>query len=281
MIRPLARADVSDAQQVAARALRDLDVRSGRPPFEVTPEVAERGRLRIGHLQATDPDGAWIAEVDGDVVGCALALVRDGMWFLSLLMVDPSHQGKGVGRELLDATLTTSTARSWILSTDDPAAVRRYQRAGFDLHPSYTAKGPVRRTGMRPVPGVREGSFDADADLIDSVSRTVRGASLLPDLPFLKATGAPLLIAPEGGYAVLRKGAVAALAATSEDVARRLLWAALAEVGDEVEVDWLAADQQWAIDVCLDARLSLTAGASLCRRGQPAMSPYLPSGALG
>jgi hypothetical protein len=71
------------------------------------------------------------------------------------------------------------------------------------------------------------------------------------------------------------------LGATTEAAARQLLWASLAEAGEEVEVDWLSANQQWAIDVCLDARLSLKAGASLCLRGQPAMSPYLPSGALG
>jgi hypothetical protein len=80
---------------------------------------------------------------------------------------------------------------------------------------------------------------------------------------------------------MLRPGAALWLAATTEDAARRLLWTAIAVAGDEVEVDWLAANQQWAIDVCLDAHLEFKGGASLCFRGQPTMSPYLPNGALG
>ena len=47
------------------------------------------------------PDSAWVAEVDGEVVGCSLALVREGMWFLSLLMVDPVRHGQGLGKQLL------------------------------------------------------------------------------------------------------------------------------------------------------------------------------------
>ena len=37
----------------------------------------------------------------------------------------------------------------------------------------------------------------------------------------------------------------------------------------------------WAIDVCLDARLTLKAGATICLRGQPPMPLYIPGGALG
>src|SRR5881394_2603417 len=92
----------------------DLDVRLGEPPHELTAEIRRRSLARVGHLQRTDPDGALAAEVDGQLVGLALALVREGMWFLSLLVVRPSFQGNGLGRELLDAALATSTDRSWI-----------------------------------------------------------------------------------------------------------------------------------------------------------------------
>ncbi|MDX6266559.1 MAG: hypothetical protein QOD70_1299, partial [Frankiales bacterium] len=38
----------------------------------------------------------------------------------------------------------------------------------------------------------------------------------------------------------------------------------------------------WAIDVCLEGRLPLLKGEGhVFLRGQPPMSPYLPSGALG
>jgi predicted N-acetyltransferase YhbS len=281
VIRPLLPDDVSAVRNVTWDALSELDVRTGGTTPELTPEVRRRGEARIAHLQRTDPGSCWVAEENGDIVGCSLALVREGMWFLSLLMVAPGRQGKGIGRQLLDAALSTATDCSWILSTVDPAALRRYQRAGFALHASYSAKGPVDRSRIPAVTGVQDGAYGEHAGLLEKVSRTVRGASIGPEVPYFDTVGARLLVVPDEGYAVLRDGGIATLAATNEDAARRLLWSAIAESGDKVEVDWLSANQQWAIDVCLDAHLALEGGASLCLRGQPAMSPYLPSGAFG
>jgi predicted N-acetyltransferase YhbS len=233
----------------------------------------------------TDPGSSWVAEDEGAVVGCALALVRDGMWFLSLLMVDPSQQGKGVGRQLLDASLTTATDRSWITSTVDPAALRRYQRAGFDLVPAYVGRGAVDRSALPAVDGVREGSFDDDRELVESVLLAQRGARSYDDLDVLRDNGWRLLLVDDAGgrgFCVVREGGPVWLGGTTTDAARRLLVSAVAESGEKVEVDWLAADQQWAVDTCLDLRLSLHGGASICLRGRPGpLSPYLPSGAFG
>ena len=284
MIRPLRPDDVAACQVLTYEASADLDRRTGEKPEELTEELVVRGRRRIAHLQETDPGSAWVAEVDGAVVGCSLALVRDGMWFLSLLMVAPGRQGNGLGKALLDAALTTATDRAWILATVDPAALRRYQRAGFDLHATYSAKGPVDRARIPAVHGIREGSYDDDRGLLDTVVDQVRGARMTPEIGYFASRSTRILVADASGgqgFSFLRAGGVIWLGATTEDAARRLLWASIAEAGDEVEIDWLGANQQWAIDVSLDAHLALKGGASLCLRGQPPMSPYLPSGAFG
>ena len=279
VIRPLLPEDVDSAHGVTFAALSDLRVRMGEPPMELTDDLRQRGPARIAHLQRTDPDSAWVAEVDGEVVGLSLALVREGMWFLSLLMIRPGLQGKGLGKQLLDAALTTSTDRSWIMSTVDPAAVRRYQRAGFQLHPCYHAEGTPDRSKIPAVQGIRD--YDGDRETLDEVCRTVRGAAMGPEVDYWQAMGNRVVISPGKGFAVLRKDSPVWLAATDDATARDLLWTVLAEAPGEVEVDWLAANQQWAIDVCLDAGLTLKSGASLALRGQPAMSPYLPCGAFG
>lgn len=274
--------DVEASFAVQWAALSELDVRNQRPTPELTDTIRARGIGRVAHLLATDPSGAWVAEQDGAIVGCALALVREGMWFLSLLMVQPSLQSKGLGRELLDATLTTATDRSWILATDDPAALRRYQRAGFDLHVTYTAKGTPGP--LEPANGVIEGDYDRHSALVDEVTRHVRGAGFSRDLPFFRGRMVPFLVVDDGegqGFVFLRLGGIVMLGATSEHAARRLLVASLTAAEGDIEVDWLSSDQQWAIDVCLDARLTLGYGATVCLRGQPRMAPYLPSGALG
>lgn len=51
-----------------------------------------------------DPDGLWIAEDDGDVVGFAWSWVCGDLWFLAQLFVDPARQGDGIGNALLERT---------------------------------------------------------------------------------------------------------------------------------------------------------------------------------
>src|SRR6266566_3857909 len=52
-----------------------------------------------------DPDGLWVAEADGEMLGFAFSWVCGGLWFLAELFVSPVHQGRGIGNELLTRTL--------------------------------------------------------------------------------------------------------------------------------------------------------------------------------
>src|SRR5687767_1130019 len=146
--RPMHEADLLAVHESNVRAFDDLDRRLGAEYPSPPPNLeAALGRLR--RLLETDPGGAWLAERDGAVAGCAIALLREGLWGLSLLFVDPSAQGTGAGRELL--------ARAWaygagarghvILSSTDPRAMRAYARLGLEVHPCLAA------TGAPSVPG--------------------------------------------------------------------------------------------------------------------------------
>ena len=276
MIRPLLPDDAAACVEVTHQALSAIYEEMP----EDTPGYRDRAAQRVLHLQSTDPESCWVAEQDGRVVGCGLALVREGMWFLSLLMVDPSLQSQGVGRQLLDATLQTATDRSWILATTAPAALRRYRRAGFDLVPCLSAKGTVDRS-LLPATAVRESTWAEHGELVDAVTRQLRGAGMAPDLPYCERVGYRLFVAADG-FAIVRPMGLVSLGALDPAVAQELLWTVFAECDQPVEVDWLSHDQQWAVDTCLDARLPLNKGEGhVFLRGQPPMSPYLPGGALG
>ena len=81
---------------------------------------------------------------------------------------------------------------------------------------------------------------------------------------------------------LLRGNHVAAIAGASDDAARRLLWAALAETAGVATVSYLGGNQQWAIEVALAARLRLKPIDTLGIRGVAAPpTPYLPSGVFG
>ena len=116
-----------------------------------------------------------MAEADGQLVGAALAIVRGGLWGLSLLVVLPEHQSAGVGRALLAQALEhgDGTVRGGvILSSPDSRALRAYARAGFAPHPSLDAEGTPR--GVTAPPSVRDGSVE-DLPLTEAVDRVVRG----------------------------------------------------------------------------------------------------------
>jgi GNAT superfamily N-acetyltransferase len=277
-IRSLQPADVEDAYAVALAAFADLRRRSGLAP-ETKPPSA-RGRLRFDHLLQTDPQGAWVAlDADGDVAGCSLALLREGLWGLSLLVVRPDTQSSGIGRELLE--------RAWrygdgargavILASPDHRALRAYARLGLTLHPTVTAKGKPRRVA-KPA-SVRPGEA-GDRDLVVRVDRQVRGAAHFPDME--STFPGDFLVLPGRGYVAVREGDVRLLAATDEDAAVLLLQAALAAIGDkEATVQWITSAQSWAVAPCLDAGLDLhvNSGALFVGGDVGPFTPYLPNGA--
>jgi len=286
-VRPLRADEATQAHLLSSRAFDALDRAAGVALPEHTDGWLERGRVRVAHLQGTDPDGAWAAEQDGALVGVALATVRERLWFLSLLAVEPGLQGAGTGRLLLEAALRTAqdATASWVLSSADPRALRRYALAGFALEPGLVASGPVDRALLPAAPDVRDGSWQADGERVEAVVRGLRGAGLGPDLAALEATSTRLLVtdtARGAGFAVLSAAGLRPLGATTPAAAQALLWAALAEVEGDPAVEFLTARQGWAVDVVVRARLALRPGASSCHRGLLGpFTPYLPSGRYG
>jgi GNAT superfamily N-acetyltransferase len=178
-VRPLEAADIDAVHQVTVAAFEDLNRRFNEPPEPPGPIAASR--IRLGRLLATDPGGAWVAEQNGSVVGCSLAIVRDGVWGLSLLVVSPGAQSTGVGRELLSRAWEHGRdARGWIiLASRDARALRSYARLGLRVHPALAARGRPRR--VTAPPDVRSGTLE-DLPLTVVVDRAVRGAAHGEDL---------------------------------------------------------------------------------------------------
>jgi len=274
-------ADVAAADLVAYDALQGAVPQLG----ESSDHRARRGQSRVAHLLETDPEGAWVAQnADGRVVGVALALLREGLWGLSLFAVEPALQGNGIGRRLLDSALgyADGARGAIILSSTDPKAMRRYARAGFALRPAVAAAGIVDRAALPPRhPGIRAATGD-DLDLTEPVSRAVRGATHATDIPASLSDGAELLVLGDRGFVVHRDGTPRLLAARDDEAAQALLRAALvaSSPGATVQVDFISAGQDWAVAVALEARLALSPDGPIFVRGDVGpLRPYLPSGA--
>jgi len=286
-IRPMSEADVVAAAEVQMRSFIDLDRREGLEPEQPSEAIVTRQHKRLRHFLTHDPDGAWVATDGERLIGCALALKRDALWGLSLLVVDPDVQSSGSGRRLLDASLAYSQGcdRAIILSSMDPRAMRSYATSGFTLHPQVQGKGEPDRSALPALHGrVRDGSI-ADANFADDVDRLVRGAPRGPD-HLLMATDLPMFVVDDvdgRGYAYFRTdGEVAALAATDDDTATDLLWRCFAhalDVSIPASVIDMNAQQQWAITSSYRARLKVTPAGPVFWRGASPPPSYLPSGA--
>src|SRR4051795_329913 len=167
----------------AAEALARPVLWAGHPAAEDR-ETIERGVRRVAHLQRTDPGGAWVAEAGGAIVGVALALVREGIWGLSLFAVARDHQSRGIGRELLEAAFGHGAdARGHlILSSESPAAMRRYARLGLELRPCVAAAGIIDRARLPADDDVIRDAGPDGIAVADGIGRAVRGAGHGVDL---------------------------------------------------------------------------------------------------
>jgi GNAT superfamily N-acetyltransferase len=127
--RPATDADIASQHAVFCRAEGSLRLRHGfswvDPPLAWFAPMAE-------HLLSSDPDRCFVAEADGQVVGFSAAFVRDGVWFLAALFIDPDHQGGGIGRRLFELAAGDGPSRR-ITITDaiQPVSNAMYARYGL------------------------------------------------------------------------------------------------------------------------------------------------------
>ncbi|MFH9348453.1 GNAT family N-acetyltransferase [Kitasatospora sp. NPDC017646] len=276
-------ADAEAVQELSFTAFAAPSDDPARPPVPTPLHLA-----RTRHLARTDPGGCWLAESGGQAVGVVLSMRREGLWMPSLFAVRPSARGRGVGRLLFERALAHARGclRGMVCASDSPAAARRYRLAGFTLHPAMRLTGRVDRDGLID-PGdipVHPGNT-RHLHLLDSVDRRLRGSAHGPDHELMLGHFEELLVADAlagSGYCYRDGGVVRLLAATSKRIAARLLREALARVPDGVEarVEYLTAEQEWALDVGLEVGLTPETSGFVGVRGMRPPTPYLPSGAF-
>lgn len=285
-VRPMRVEDVPAAERASAVTFFEGDRLSRRVSEpEVQPRSASVGKQwidRMSYLVETDPGGCWAAMDGDDMVGFAISQNREQVWFLATYGVLPQHQGRGLGRQLMDAVLAHADGRPGLFSsTVHPGATRRYRLAGFLLYPQMRMVGTVDRSTLPAVSGLSEGD-ENDIEWMDRLDASRRGAGHGPDHEYM-IRGMRLVVSRQSGrhgYVFIDEdlGQAKLLAAQDPQTASSLLWEALASSRGPTLINCITTANHWAIDVGLAARLDIGQEGYLALRGMTEPTPYLASG---
>jgi GNAT superfamily N-acetyltransferase len=227
--RPVRPNEIEACGGIWRTAINDYIVRLGQD--EIPPEMHPVIRL-FTHLQGTDPERFIVAAradaaTGGEqLVAFALAILRERLWYLSMLFVLPELQGAGVGRQLLARVLPEDRGIARATATDSvqPISNALYSTYGITPRlPLLNLSGlPHRPEAFGALPsGVRAVAFDRVAagppdgpgharlmTDVDALDRELLGAAHPMDHRFLRTESRHgwLYLGPDGhpvgyGYA--------------------------------------------------------------------------------
>jgi GNAT superfamily N-acetyltransferase len=237
--RPGRDADLDACTRTWKAGLEGYQARLGLPP--VPDDLGPLRRL-LAHALATDPDRFWVAVTpaadDGGIateriVGFSSATVREGLWFLAMLFVEPDVQAEGIGSALMDRAQAgrdvdpggpavpgpddplDSGITTWGMGTDtlQPISNGLYARRGMlPRVPVWRLFGEPRRwSAIPPLPASLESvPFEALAadgrdghrrltETVDALDREIVGVAHAADHAYLRRDGRSGFLVRERG----------------------------------------------------------------------------------
>jgi GNAT superfamily N-acetyltransferase len=239
--RPAREDDFAIADRLTVASINDLTERHAFGP------MASPGPHRFQTFSLKDdPDGLWVAEELGQMLGFAFSWMCGDLWFLAQLFIAPDRQNQGIGHELISRTMDQARNRgaktkALITFAFNRASQSLYMRHGiFPTLPVYFFGG-ARDTLRLPAGRLRNTSLSASAahlrDL-DAIDAAVLGVSRAKHHRYLLAdatTKGLLFYADNGaciGYAYVVDGHVGPLAVSKQEAVGPALASALAFAAD-------------------------------------------------
>ena len=267
--------DIPALAGVFLEAVADMFDRHG-----VATPIPPRAAVERGYLHVLETGIFQVAEIEGEIVGIAGAVVRDRLWFLSAFWVLPARQREGIGMPLLRRVHREGAARGaerfFTWSSIDPSAMAAYLKLG--MWPG----GPILQFEGIPK-SLPEAASDTttvplETSVAQALDRQVRGAGRMVDHRFWEEGGlmgrAVVRGGEEIGYFRHRLGTVGPVAWRAPADGPAVLALALREAagaGGEVRL---------AVPGCNRAAQTLAMAAGLKRVAHAQFMTSAPFGAL-
>lgn len=268
--RPAREDDLALADRLTVASINDLTERHAFGPMASPgPHPFQSFSLK------DDPDGLWVAEDAGQMLGFAFSWMCGDLWFLAQLFISPDRQSQGIGDALISRTLEqaqkhNARTRALITFAFNRASQSLYIRHGiFPQAPVYffaASCDALRLTAarLRSAPLSASAAHLRDLDAIDAValgvSREKHHRYLLADA----ATSGLLFYADDGdcaGYAYVANGHVGPLAVMKQDAVAPALAAALAfgaEAGAARVSAFIPGPCHGALSLAIESRMRMT-----------------------
>jgi GNAT superfamily N-acetyltransferase len=159
---------------------------------------------------ALQPDGCFVAEADGDIIGTACACIFDNVAWVNLVLVDKLHRGSGIGTSLMRYVLGFLEERRVPTVRLDATPLGRpiYENLGFVADHELT-----RFEGHMPYLGPASSRLaiaqDSDLDNIARLDLQITGTDRSKLIRYMHRRVDVYLVHDTGGlagYAMFRPG---------------------------------------------------------------------------
>jgi GNAT superfamily N-acetyltransferase len=219
---------------VPIRLLRPDEIPSVVPLLEEAYARRAPFEERLRRYLAIEPEGWLVCDQDGARTGMVGVVIHGVAAYVGLMAVQPSQQGRGLGRALLDAALAIARARraGLVMLDASDMGVPLYRKAGFAdrgrvldcVYEGGPRTGPCEAVGIDDVIAFDREHFGADR------SRTLRA--------FAEGHPGRLVAVRRAGkvaaYALAQRNVIGPVVADDGAAARAVIDAALAMPFDGV-----------------------------------------------
>ena len=287
--------DVTNISKVFAEAHDDLYRKRGfldNPPTNPIPPSPI-----FAFLIRKTPNAFWVAEEEEKIVGFSHSFVRGSFWYFSWLFISPSFQGQGVGRNLLEKTLTSwkdtpITNRATMTFAFNPTSQFLYMKYGmYPREPAYYVETPAERVREKTI-RIPELAFESTtlgggAEILKQMDEAVLGFSMDWHHEYFFETKAKCYIfenkgEPVGYVYVTPGGRVGPMAVNSNQFTKPVLEMALklsSDQGVEKVWYWTPGSNIHAVELAIKYRMRFDPAVFMCTKPFARWENYIYSSA--